>query len=85
MNPTESPLSSTIHATTILAVRRGAQVAIAGDGQVSFDKTIMKSGARKVRRMREGKVIAGFAGSAADAFTLFEKFESKLEAYGNNL
>ncbi len=78
-------MSSTIHATTILAVRRGSQVAIAGDGQVSVNNTIMKSGARKVRRMREGKVIAGFAGSAADAFTLFEKFESKLEAYGNNL
>jgi ATP-dependent HslUV protease subunit HslV len=58
---------------------------MAGDGQVSFQNTILKSGAKKVRRLREGKVLAGFAGSTADAFTLFEKFEAKLEAYQGNL
>lgn len=58
---------------------------MAGDGQVSFQNTILKSGAKKVRRLREGKVLAGFAGSTADAFTLFEKFEAKLDAYQGNL
>lgn len=72
--------------TTIIAVRDGDRVAIAGDGQVTFgDKTIMKHHARKVRRLYQGKVLAGFAGSVADAFTLFEKFESKLEEYHGNL
>jgi ATP-dependent HslUV protease subunit HslV len=73
------------HATTILAVKRDGKSAMAGDGQVSFQNTILKSGAKKVRRLREGKVLAGFAGSTADAFTLFEKFEAKLEAYQGNL
>ena len=68
-----------IHATTILAVQRNGQVAIAGDGQVTLDTAIMKGTATKVRRMYGGKVAAGFAGSAADALTLFERFESKLE------
>jgi len=78
-------LDKTFHATTILAVRRDGQVAVAGDGQVSFNNTVMKSGAKKVRRMKEGKVVAGFAGSTADAFTLFEKFEAKLEQFNGNI
>jgi len=69
--------------TTIVSVRRGDAVAMAGDGQVSLGNTIMKGNARKVRRLAGGKVIAGFAGGTADAFTLFELFESKLEQYGN--
>jgi len=74
------------HATTIIAVKKGGEVAIAGDGQVTFGQaTVMKHGARKVRRLFEGKVLAGFAGSVADAFTLFEKFEGKLEEYHGNL
>jgi ATP-dependent HslUV protease subunit HslV len=68
--------------TTIVAVRRGDKVAIAGDGQVSMGNTIMKGNARKVRPLAGGRVIAGFAGGTADAFTLFELFESKLEQYG---
>lgn len=71
--------------TTILCVRRDGQVALVGDGQVSFNNTVMKGHARKVRRTKDGKVIAGFAGSTADAFTLFEKFETKLEEYSGNL
>ncbi|AFM42445.1 ATP dependent peptidase CodWX, CodW component [Desulfosporosinus acidiphilus SJ4] len=74
------------HATTIVAVKRGEQVAIAGDGQVTFGQaTVMKHKARKVRRLFHGKVITGFAGSVADAFTLFDKFEQKLEEYHGNL
>jgi ATP-dependent HslUV protease subunit HslV len=69
--------------TTIVSVRRGDSVAIAGDGQVSMGNTIMKGNARKVRTLAGGRVIAGFAGGTADAFTLFELFESKLEQYGN--
>lgn len=67
--------------TTILAVRRDGKLAVAGDGQVTFDKTIMKHGARKVRRIAAGKVVAGFAGSAADGITLLEKFEGKYNEY----
>lgn len=74
-----------MHGTTILAVRRGAEVVLAGDGQVSLDKIVMKGNARKLRRLAEGKVIAGFAGGTADAFTLFEKFETKLKEYAHNL
>lgn len=70
-----------IRSTTILAVRRDGKLAIAGDGQVTFDKTIMKHGARKVRRVAGGKVVAGFAGSAADGMTLLEKFEGKFNEY----
>ncbi|MEM5817098.1 MAG: HslU--HslV peptidase proteolytic subunit, partial [Desulfitobacterium hafniense] len=67
------------HATTIVAVKKGDQVAMAGDGQVTMGQaTVMKHKARKVRRLFHGKVLAGFAGSVADAFTLFEKFENKL-------
>jgi len=73
------------HGTTILAVRKDGKVAIAGDGQVTLGNTVMKKGAVKVRRMGDGNVLAGFAGSTADAFTLFEKFESKLEQYRGNL
>jgi ATP-dependent HslUV protease subunit HslV len=69
--------------TTIVSVRRNGQVAMAGDGQVSMGNTIMKGNARKVRRLAGDKVIAGFAGGTADAFTLFELFEAKLEQYGN--
>ena len=69
--------------TTIVSVRRNGTVAIAGDGQVSMGNTIMKGNARKVRTLAGGRVIAGFAGGTADAFTLFELFESKLEQYGN--
>ena len=69
--------------TTIVSIRRNGKVAIAGDGQVSMGDTIMKGNARKVRRLADGRVIAGFAGGTADAFTLFELFESKLEQYGN--
>ncbi|AEF94372.1 ATP-dependent protease hslV [Desulfotomaculum nigrificans CO-1-SRB] len=74
------------HATTIVAVKRGNKVAVAGDGQVTFGQnTIMKHTARKVRRLHQGQVLAGFAGSVADAFTLFEKFEGKLEEFHGNL
>ncbi|WP_225414068.1 ATP-dependent protease subunit HslV [Stigmatella hybrida] len=73
------------HGTTILCVRREGKVVIAGDGQVSLDKTIMKNSAKKVRRIGEGNVLAGFAGSTADAFTLFERFEAKLKEHQKNL
>jgi ATP-dependent HslUV protease subunit HslV len=71
------------HGTTILAVRRDGAVAMAGDGQVTLGNTVMKGNARKVRRLYNDKVLAGFAGGTADAFTLFERFEGKLEKYGN--
>jgi ATP-dependent HslUV protease, peptidase subunit HslV len=71
------------HGTTILGVRRGSSVAIGGDGQVTLGSTVMKGNARKVRRLANDKVIGGFAGGTADAFTLFERFEGKLERYGN--
>ncbi|MET0498505.1 MAG: ATP-dependent protease subunit HslV [Steroidobacteraceae bacterium] len=69
--------------TTIVSVRRNGIVAIGGDGQVSIGNTVMKGNARKVRRLYDGKVLAGFAGGTADAFTLFERFETKLQQYGN--
>ncbi|HEV2145882.1 MAG TPA: ATP-dependent protease subunit HslV [Longimicrobiaceae bacterium] len=75
----------TFHATTILAVRRDGRLALGGDGQVTMGDTVMKGSAQKVRKLRDGKVLAGFAGSVADAFTLFEKFEEKLERYPGNL
>ena len=74
-----------IRSTTILGVLKDGKVAVAGDGQVTLDKTVIKSSARKVRRMYQNKVIAGFAGSAADAQALADRFESKLEAAGGNL
>jgi ATP-dependent HslUV protease subunit HslV len=73
------------HGTTILCVRKDGRVVLAGDGQVTLDKTIMKGGARKVRRLGDGGVVAGFAGSTADAFTLFERFEAKLKEHQKNL
>jgi len=73
------------HSTTILAVRRDNRVVIGGDGQVSMGNTVMKGNARKVRRLYQGRVIAGFAGGTADAFTLFERFEGKLEQHSGNL
>lgn len=76
---------NTIQATTIVAVRRGDKVAMAGDGQVTFGNTVMKDNARKVRRLAGGSVICGFAGSAADAFTLMERFEAKLKESNNQL
>jgi ATP-dependent HslUV protease subunit HslV len=74
-----------VRSTTILAVRRNGQVALGGDGQVTIGQTVMKSNAQKVRTMHGGTLLAGFAGAAADAFTLFEKFEEKLERYPGNL
>ena len=71
------------HGTTILCVRRAGLVAMGGDGQVTLGNTVMKGNARKVRRLHDGQVIAGFAGGTADAFTLFERFEGKLQQYGN--
>jgi ATP-dependent HslUV protease subunit HslV len=79
-----SPLPR-IRATTILAVRRNGSVALGGDGQVTVGETVMKSKATKVRAIGDGKLLAGFAGSAADALTLFEKFEEKLQRYPGNL
>ncbi len=76
---------TTMHGTTILSVRRGNKVVVAGDGQITFGQTIMKANARKVRRLGDGKVIAGFAGATADALTLFERLEAKLEAHPGQL
>ncbi len=74
------------HATTIIAVKKDGKVAVAGDGQVTFaQNTIIKKGAKKIRRLYKDRVVAGFAGAVADAFTLFEKFEGKLEEYNGNL
>ena len=79
-------METQFHATTICAVRKNGRTAIAGDGQVTFgEHTIMKANARKVRRLYHDQILAGFAGSVADAFTLFEKFEAKLESYHGNL
>jgi ATP-dependent HslUV protease subunit HslV len=75
----------TFHATTIVSVRRHGRVVIGGDGQVTLGNTVMKSNARKVRRLGRGDVLAGFAGATADAFTLFELFEAKLEKHGGQL
>ncbi|HSN71196.1 MAG TPA: ATP-dependent protease subunit HslV [Steroidobacteraceae bacterium] len=72
-----------MHGTTILSVRRNGAVVIGGDGQVTLGNTIMKGNARKVRRLHDGSVLAGFAGGTADAFTLFERFEAKLQQFGN--
>ena len=84
MDPSQNP--HVFHATTIVSVRRGDKIAIAGDGQVTLGNTVMKAHARKVRRLgKDGQVLAGFAGAAADAFTLFELFESKLEKHGQLL
>jgi len=74
-----------MHATTVLCVRHRGQVAIAGDGQVTIGATVVKAGARKVRKLYEDRVLAGFAGAAADAFTLFGRFEAKLDEHRGNL
>ena len=74
-----------MHATTIVGVKKDGKVAIAGDGQVTLDKTVMKNTAKKIRRLYQGKVLAGFAGSAADAMALADRFEAKLEASNGNL
>ena len=74
-----------IRSTTILAVRRDGKVAMAGDGHVTMGETVMKSNARKVRRLMEGKILCGFAGATADAFTLFDRFEVKLKEYSGDL
>ena len=76
---------SGIHGTTIVAVRHDGRVALGGDGQVTMGDVVMKSSAQKVRKLKDGRILAGFAGSVADAFTLFEKFEEKLERYPANL
>src|SRR6478752_90799 len=73
------------HGTTILSVRRGASVALGGDGQVTLGNVVVKATARKVRRLYEDRILAGFAGGTADAFTLFERFEAKLEKHQGNL
>lgn len=73
------------HGTTILSVRRGARVALGGDGQVTLGNIIVKASARKIRRLYQDRILAGFAGGTADAFTLFERFESKLEKHQGNL
>src|SRR5919201_449768 len=78
-------MNETIHATTVICVRREGEVAMAGDGQVTVGNTVMKHGAAKVRRLYHDKILAGFAGSAADAFALFSRFEAKLEEYRGNM
>jgi ATP-dependent HslUV protease subunit HslV len=78
-------MTVTYHGTTILAVRKGGRVALAGDGQVSIGDTVVKSKATKVRTLKGGRILAGFAGSVADALTLFERFEEKLDRYPGNL
>ena len=77
--------NETFHGTTILAVRKGGRAVVAGDGQVTLGNTVMKGGARKVRRLHHGQVVVGFAGSTADAFTLFERFEGKLKEFNGML
>jgi ATP-dependent HslUV protease subunit HslV len=78
-------MSQTYHGTTILAVRKGGRVALAGDGQVSIGDTVVKARATKVRTLKGGRILAGFAGSVADALNLFERFEEKLDRYPGNL
>ncbi|MGC9311821.1 MAG: ATP-dependent protease subunit HslV, partial [Sediminispirochaetaceae bacterium] len=75
----------TFYGTTVIAVRKGSQVAMAGDGQVTLGETVMKGNARKIRTMYDGKILAGFAGATADAFTLFERFEGKVKEYNGDI
>ena len=77
--------NATIHATTIIAVMHNGQVAIGGDGQATLGNTIAKSNVKKIRKLQDGKILVGFAGSTADAFTLLDRFEEKLNAYGGNM
>jgi ATP-dependent HslUV protease, peptidase subunit HslV len=81
----ETMASESFHGTTIVSVRRGAQVAMGGDGQVTLGAVVVKASARKVRRLYNDRILAGFAGATADAFTLFERFEAKLEKHQGNL
>ena len=81
----DSSAASSPHGTTVLAVRRGPQVVLAADGQVTLGNTVIKHGAQKLRRLHDGRVIAGFAGATADAFTLFALFEAKLKDFSANL
>lgn len=81
----ESENENRIRSTTVIAVRRNGKVAMAGDGQVTMGNTVMKGNAKKVRRIYDGKVLTGFAGATADAFTLFDKFEEKLKSFGGDL
>lgn len=74
-----------LHATTVIGVIHNGEVAIGGDGQATLDKTVMKSTVKKVRKLQDGKILAGFAGSTADAFTLFERFDEKLKEFNGNL
>jgi ATP-dependent HslUV protease subunit HslV len=76
---------SKFHGTTIISVRRNGKLAMGGDGQVTFGNTIMKANARKIRKIYDGKIVVGFAGATADAFTLFERFEGKIKEYGGDL
>ena len=80
-----SPDNAAWHGTTILSLRKGGEVVVVGDGQVSMGQTVVKSNAKKVRRLGDGSVIAGFAGATADAITLFERLEAKLEQYPGQL
>ena len=82
-SPNETP--AVWHGTTILTVRKSGKVVIGGDGQVTMGNTVVKASARKIRRLHDGKIVAGFAGSAADGITLFEKFEGRLKEYNGNL
>jgi len=74
-----------IHSTTVIAVRKDGKLAMAADGQVTFDKTVLKGNARKIRSIYDGKVLVGFAGATADAFTLFDRFEEKIKEYGGDI
>lgn len=85
MKLSAAPLRPSVHGTTILCVRHRDRAALAGDGQVTFNNVVMKQGARKIRRLCKETVLAGFAGSAADAFALFTRFEARLEEYRGNL
>src|SRR5436853_4840680 len=82
---TMTSMTSKMHSTTIICVRRNGKVAIAGDGQVTLGDTVIKHGARKIRRLYNEKIISGFAGSSADSFALFSRFEAKLEQFHSNL
>jgi len=84
-SPPVSPATPRLHGTTVISVRKGKSVVIAADGQVTFGETVLKANARKTRSLGNGKVIAGFAGATADAFTLFERLEAKLEQYPGQL
>jgi ATP-dependent HslUV protease subunit HslV len=85
MTPSQDSSGINFHGTTILGVRRGDRVAMGGDGQVTLGNVVVKSSARKVRRLHQDRILAGFAGATADAFTLFERFEAKLDKHQGNL